>query len=256
VSRPGVQLRIRLTRAPGRTPKHVLRKPLRFPVALGDTFEVTEDAGWEDYETVGAGELSSPRLGPGARGLESFTGETMSCTWDPSWMTYPGQNPGDVREALQDVLRSRSPFYLLALVGPTGHRPEFSGLATMRTLTRTLRHGEPDARYYTIDFRRYREAEVGRRRHVEGGGGNPRLPTHHELKDDDTLESLARRYYGKPNLWKWIARANGIHSWGSRDPIVETHRYHAGDRLLIPKPPGNATDDDDTTQSVGDLTLG
>jgi hypothetical protein len=237
----GIQLRIRLTKVKHLTPKNVLRKPLRFPAVLGDDFEISEDSGWTDYTTIGAGELSSPLLGKGARMLQSFGAETLSMTWDPSWMTYPGQSPGDVRDELTRILRSRAPVQLLAVIGPTGHRPEFSGLVTMRSLSRRLRHGEPDTRYFAMDFRRYREADVERRKHRGGGGGGDGggsndLPTKHRLHSFDTLEGLARDYYGKAKQWRDIGYANGIRNLGSEDEICGLGRFRPGDVITIPKP--------------------
>ena len=244
----GVQLKIRLAPLPGLTSRKTLNGKLYIPVVLGDSFDITEDFRHEDYITP-KGEFSAP-LGAGQSSmLRSFGIDTMTCTWNPRWMTHPNQDPEEVKNNLAKIGRSREPVELLAkLTRHYAGYSDFHGAVTLRTMTRSLRRGEPDSRYFTLDFREFNELVGDRLGHGQGGGGGGgggtqisigeahwQLPTKHKLKGDDSLRSLARLYYQDENRYHRIGDANGLGQWGGNDHIVLTNRYHIGDDIVIPK---------------------
>lgn len=227
-AREGLHARLRAIH--NLTPRQVLRSPLLLPVMIGEELSVEEEYLWEDFGTVGDGEHSSPAPGKSARPQQKFTGETLSLTWDARWLANPGVNPEKLRRELLRIGRERALFDLLILNKPGADFAEFSGYANIRRITRGLKRGESDTRYYTIDFAEYRPMTVGRKKHRFG----PRLPSTHALTKTDTLRSLARELLGNEEKWRMIARANGITKWGGNDPLVDSKRFKVGDRIKIP----------------------
>lgn len=231
-TRPGIRLRLRAI--PGLTPKAILRKPLRLPCVLGPDFEVGEEALHTDFDTVGAGQFSSPAGGRKAPQLKTLSFDALTLTWDAKWLVFPDTTPQEVRRELNEILRSRQPVELFAFLGPHGTGEELRMYATLRGLNRILRHGESDTRYYSLSWKQYRNPVVRRRGR---GGGSKRLPARHKLKSGDTLRSLAKRYYGTRELWLFLASENGIKGWGGETPLVKMNRYEVGDQIKIPVPP-------------------
>lgn len=211
------------------TPRAVLRAPILLPVVIGEEFSIDEEYPWEDFTTVGSGEHSSPSPG-NARPQAKFTGETMSLTWDARWLVNPNLSPEKLRRELLNIGRRRAIFDLLIVNKPRSDFAEFSGYASIRRITRGIKRGEADSRYYTIDFAEYRPMTAARRKHRYGA----RTPTTHALDKNDTLRSLAREFLGNEGYWRNIAQANGITNWGSDDPLVDSKRYKVGDRIKIP----------------------
>ncbi len=63
------------------------------------------------------------------------------------------------------------------------------------------------------------------------------LPARHELDRNDTGNSLSRLYYGSREGALTILWSNGLKKWRPSTKIVASKRYHAGDTIVIPKPP-------------------
>jgi hypothetical protein len=227
-------LRLRLSSIEDVTPRDVLRQPLYIPCVLGPDFEVEEAALHTDFDTVSAGQFSSPAGGKKAPQLKTLSTDILSLTWDAKWLTFPDTTPEEVRAELNAILRSRQPVELFTFIGPHGNGEELRMYATLRSLRRILRHGETDTRYYSLEWKQWRSAVIRRK---GGGGGARRFPVQHKLDEDDTLRSLANRYYGTGELWAFLAAENGIKRWGSEDKLVKMGRYKVGDKIKIPPPP-------------------
>lgn len=224
-------LHVRLRREPGITPKDVLDQPLRFPVVTGQEFTVEEEFGWEEFQSVGAGDFLVPRSGEHAPSLRKWSNEVMTLTWNPRWLARPHVDPAKLIKRLRWIGRHRAPFHMLILQRPNyGMKADYSGLAVLLSLSVITRRGEPDTRYLQMDFSQYRPMTVRRR-------GRSRLPTTHRLTKDDTLRSLAKKYYGSQKHWRAIKRANGIHKWGGANELVKMKRYKRGDWIKIPVEP-------------------
>lgn len=232
--REGLHARFRAVR--GVTPRAVLRAPLILPVVIGDEFTVEEEALWEEFDTVGAGRFAQPAAGDDAPALHTVSGEGMTMTWDPGFLVNPDVHMKVVKKELQRILRKRATFDLLVLNKPRGEFAEFSGLASLRRLSITLKRGEPDTRYLSFDLSSQRLMTAGERGH----GANSNLPTTTTITNDSTLRNLAEHYYGDGSEWRLIAVVNGITSWGSEDDLVKMGRYKVGDRIKIPELPGKS----------------
>lgn len=226
-------LRLRISAIPGRTPKKILQNPLYIPCILGPDFGVEEGALHSEFDTVSAGQFSSPAAGEHAPQLKSLSFDALSLTWDAKWLIYPEVTPAEVREELEAILLSRKPVELFAFLAPGGGREELRMQATLRNLTRILRHGEVDTRYYSLEWKQWRSVSIDR----AGANGYANLPTTHELDKEDTLRSIAAQYYGAGTMWQFLASANGISSWGSEDPLVKMNRFKVGDKIKVPLPP-------------------
>jgi hypothetical protein len=227
----GPGLRVRFARIPHETPKNVLRHPLYLPVTLGD-FTIEEEFEHRDYTTVGAGEFSAPAGGPAtARRLRTTDLETLTIDWHKyaRWLTNPHITPGRAREEINKIARSKRPFEILATIRILdGYPAEVRMFATIRRVTRTLKPGEKDTRYYTLEIKEWRDNSLTRRKAKEG----PRTAT---LFASTTLYDLARIFYGSASMWREIARANGITNWGPSTPLVQSKRFVIGDKLTIPE---------------------
>jgi hypothetical protein len=221
--RPGLHARLR--RVSGLTPRSVLREPLILPVVMGQEFAVEEEALWEEFDTVSAGRFAQPAAGKHGEALRTVNLESLTMTWDPGWLTNPGENPERVIKALKKVLRKRAVFdFLVVQKAPGIGFADFAGHASLRRLALVAPRGEADTRYIRMDISGHRRISANRRRH----GRAEELPTTHQL---------AIHYYGTGEQWRVIAKANGIERWGSETPIVQMGRYKVGDRIKIPEPP-------------------
>lgn len=233
-------LTVRLTALPGLTPKKVLKRPLIFPAVLGD-FEHTEEANFGSYDTVGSGEYSTPAAGPStARKLRTTDIEVLTLEGQPGFLTNPKIAPDDVRDQLYEILRSRRPFDFLATTESLGPKDEPSLStelpmnATLRSITRSLRHGQPQARYYTLSFVEWRDDGVARKSAGGSYGIRIKLPTVHILRVGDTLSSLSKSFYGTYSGATRIANANGLRRWGHSTPLGLLPRFKAGSTIKIP----------------------
>jgi hypothetical protein len=229
-------LRVRLTAIPGLTPKKILREPLRFQVIVSPDWEDTRTALFSDFETVGAGQFSSPAGGDHAPQLRELSFESLTLDWEAKWLVYPETSPEEVREELEAILESRQPVELFAHVGPGGSKVEARMMVTLRAMTRILRHGENDTRYFNLEWKQFRDATMTRK----GGNRYSNLPTQYTLKKDDTLRSIADHFYGVESMWEFLAASNGIKGWGGDDPLVKMGRYKVGDKIKILAPPPSA----------------
>lgn len=232
--RPGLHARFRAVR--GLTPRSVLREPLILPVVIGDEFTVDEEAIWEEFDTVGAGRFAAAAAGKHSEALETISAEAMTMTWDPGFLVNPDTSIEEVKRGLKKILRRHAIFDLLVVNKPHSEFAEFSGFASIRRASVTLKRGEPDTRYLSIDISSHRRMSSRERGHDVASGRRGNLPTTTELTAGMTLRSLAEHYYGSGAEWRLIASANGIQSWGSEDPLVKMGRYKIGDRIKIPAP--------------------
>lgn len=238
-------LHARFRRVSDLTPRSVLRSPFTLPVVIGDEFTVEEEAIWEEFDTVGAGRFAIAAAGEHAPALKTISTEALTMTWDPKWMTAPGQNPRAVLRTLRQIFHKRAVFDLLVVRKPGADFPEFADFASIRRLAITVKRGEPDTRYIQLDLSQHRRISSRRRRH----GKASNLPTTAVLGAADTLRSLALHYYGLESYWRLIAEANGIKNWGGEDPLVGMDRYKVGDRVKIPDRPHRAPADTGGTES-------
>jgi hypothetical protein len=229
-------LRVRLSRIPGETAKGVLRSPVYLPVVLGP-FTVSEEASHFEYDTHRAGQFSVPAQGPKtARSLRDLGLDTLTLDWQASWLDYT--DPRRFMNAVNDVLRARSPVLLLATL-QFGDPEEFRAPVTLRRTTRELRPGEADTRYWTLEVREWRNASLSRR---TADPKNDRLPARHHLTATDTWSSLAQKYHHTSMTWRVIAKKNGLPQWGARTPIVNSTKFKVGDIVTIPKAPPQIAD--------------
>lgn len=225
-------LRVRLRRIPGLTSKDVLRRPLHLPCVIGPEFTQVKTKAHSEWQTVSAGEYSQPIGGKGAPTLDDLSFDSLSLTWDAEWLTNPETGPVEMKRNLERVQESGDPFHLAVFLHPYGRGAEVRGLYTLRSIERRLPRGEPDTRYYTLQFKEFRRAGQVRRtsRRAE------RLPVRHKVQKGDTLRSLANRYYGDGSLWRVIQSVNGIGQWGPEDDLTKIPRFAKKDaKITIPK---------------------
>ena len=94
---------------------------------------------------------------------------------------------------------------------------------------------EPDTYYWQINVSEWRSAKSGRATSAKSSRKpGTTLPTTHKLTPTDTLEGLAKAYYGAYAGWTAIAEANGFRNWGGTTPIMQSKRYKKGGVIKIP----------------------
>lgn len=232
----GPGLRVRFA-ALDTTDKSVLKDPLYLPAVLGD-FTVREESAASTVDTISGGQFTTiPAGGLTARQLRSLDIEALTLDWNPAWLVESGLDPDAVRDELQTLLRLKraGEFEFLAMLKLGRGRPEELRMhGIVSALERTLKHGEPNARYYTLTIA---EARFGSTTRRSVGRPADKLPTTHKLTSHDTLLSLAKKYYGRYDGWRDIRDANSISlRWGQSEPLVKMHRYKVGDKVKIPEP--------------------
>lgn len=205
-----VRLHVRISRIPGVTPKNVLKHPLKLGIVTGD-FDFQDTATWRDFATVSAGERSQPGGGRKTLGRSQRTLSLEVLTqWGGGldWEDEGAASGTRIRQELFKVLHHRSPFRFVATMnepfGASGSELRMN--ATVRSIGKSLRHGQPDSRYLAVDFVEYRGAHVDRRSHDK----SDKLPAKHKVEAGDTLRKLAKHYYKNQGAnWKLIKEANG-----------------------------------------------
>lgn len=241
----GEGVRVRLTRIRGVTAPGVAEEPIWFPAGALNEFVVDEDSNISEYDTVGHGQFAAPAPGrPGRkRRLRVCDIETAAFFGDNAILTARGIDPQALRDELEAVIRSETAVRLLVtlrLPRERGRsiRPEVDMPATVRSIRRTLKHGEALTRYWTVRFVEDRDPTLGRRRY---GGDPPGVQSNrggssvkHRLDGNDTLESLAKRYFKDKSAWRALANAIGMKSWGARTPLVQNARWKVDQPITIP----------------------
>ena len=234
-------LQVRLQRIPGVTPRDVLRKSIIFGVILND-FEWSEAADWRDFTTVSAGQRTQPAGGKGTRGrnLRSLSLEVLT-QWGRKlpFENARGSTGNEIRNELAAITRARAPFRFVATMNRAfdSDPAELRMDATLRSVSRLTRFGEPDSRYLTIEIVEYRSAATERRSRTK----SDKFPIKHKLDADDTLRKLAKRYWkNKGADWNLIKKANGgaggrLKGVGPDEKIVKAGRYKVGDTIVIPE---------------------
>ena len=224
----------------GETPRRILRTSFYLPAIMrgfgwGTSFAHTE------YTTLRDGEFSQPALG--GRGAPDLTTvddmESLTVVWNPEWLAAPEEVWGSVRTRLERIGEAKVPFELMVkprhLRNNVAQRETLLLLVnvTMRSLHVEMREGEPDTLYFTIGLREWRKAGV-----LRLGAGKAQDAQSHVLDDDDTLNSLAMKYFHSYGAADAIARANSITNWGRDTPLKKHPRFkRRGAKVKIPSIP-------------------
>jgi phage tail protein X len=240
-------LRVRFSPIKGFTSRDTIRLDIYLPAVLGE-ITLEEEGAHTDYETIRAGEFSVPRFGDkrSHRMLRTVDVETITLYWKAKWL-HPSSRrgtgwrylgPDAIEDALYRILRSREPVEMLMRIHQIGWDDAIVKMGvTFRSISQTIKPGEADAKYWTISIKEWRKAGLARRVHPGSGYRGVELPIRHRLEEGDTLESLARTYYGNTAGWRKIANENGIVKWGASTPLVESTRFRVGSGLKIPDLP-------------------
>lgn len=253
--RRGDGVRVRLSRIKGETPRQLLTAPFWFPAVVG-SIDFDEQALHTEYDTVSGGRFSQAgrahatltkaqkrsrtRLDE-APFFRTLTLEVMVMDYDMPFMVEQGVRVFEFDRHVRSLLRGHRAFeFLMAL--DLRDNPELHMFATMRSITRSLREGEADTRYFNIAFSEWRDPSIGRRTAGDGRKHGVHLPAAHKLRLHDTLHTLSHEYYGTYEGWRQIAAENGVHV-GQSYELVKLRRYKVGSKITIPKvtfssPPG------------------
>lgn len=234
-------LGVQLNALQGVTDKDVLYSPLVFQCPPLEEFVVEYAHSHGDYDTISDGQYS--RKG----GVQ-----LRQCSFDTLFVDYAlfamtSVNIESITEQLVEVCESGSPFLLTVAhaLPPTGFtkaalttiQPELQMGATLRTLRVTEKAGEGDARYVNVSFTEYRDPVVTAAGKTARSGGKTfpsevligktgagyDLTTRAVIASPTarvTLDRIARHYYGKPEMAKLVAVANGLENWGYTSPLT------------------------------------
>lgn len=232
---------VRFAPIKGITPKAALAGRLWLPGII-DQWDLTEPALHNEYDTLSAGQFSQAAMGPAsARRLRTTTLNTLTMDMDPAWFIARGQDAYGIRASLSEILRHRKAVHLLMYMrpDPASGKPEVDMYCTLRQTTQTIRPGEADTRYVSVDVSEWRDPNSGRlgstsQQHSRSHGNL--LPTLHKLAAGDSLGSLSNTYYGSYAHWRDIRDANGITKrFGEKTAIVTLPgRWKVGANVAIP----------------------
>ena len=230
MSGPG--LKVRLTAIPGVTPRAVLADSIYLPCQLGD-FTVDEEFGHTDYLTA-TGEYSQPEIGGSdSRRLRTTSLETITVDYEAAWVTSPASRmvtSQEVRRALSDIGRSKRAVELVIFT--VDWRDELRMNATLRTMSRSIRGPEADARYTTLAVKEWRENSIDRLNASLPAASE--LPRVHTLTKTDTLYTLADRYGVTSSDWRAIAAANNLSNYPPSALLIKAKGLDEGSKLKIP----------------------
>lgn len=243
-------VRVRFARVPGRTSRATLDEPLYVPAIL-DEFRLEEAAAHVDYETISDGEFSVRRGGEGRskRSLRTSNLEAITVYWPAPWIHPASLSADEVEKALYRIHRAREPVEMLVRLHQIGWDDVIARMrVTFRNVVQVVKHGEADAKYWSIEIKEWRANGVDRR---GPSGRGPTLPTTHRLRATDTLESVSFLFYGSKEGWRAIAAANGLKKWGRATPLVLTKRFKVGSHIRIPKKPPKAQTRSPRRRSTG-----
>lgn len=220
--------RVILAPIAGITPKGLFAG--QFVFQCPPTEDVTENYNYNhnDYSTAFAGDFSRD----GGAQLDEITFSTLwmddgSANHAPSWaLVKRAMSPLVAKEKLVKIQKSGAPFWLMVHQMPLWHRYDVRMYATLRSITSMEKAGEPDARYFSMQFRQWRDARVSTRKKGKGKphGATKKGPrgtavATQALATSDTLYSLATNYYGTATAWSVIAKANGLTNIGPSQPL-------------------------------------
>lgn len=221
----GNGLRVRLRPIPGETHRETLREALRFPAILGG-FGWSEEFRFSSVETIAGGNFTQATRGRSRRTVDDT--ESLFLAYDPEWLTVRGVQPREVHEALIRIGRAKEPVQLMAKM-EGAQQPLVRMPINLLSMAVAMREGEPDTLYYTVRFEESRTLDVERK-------GAAKFPLNHFIDANDTLHSLAQKYYGDVKGWRWIAERNHVNDWGQNTPLVQHKRFKLGAKLVIPEP--------------------
>jgi hypothetical protein len=235
----GRGLRVVMQRLPVTAPG-VLAQPFMFQVAPLD--EYARQYGWDftDYDTVASGYHTRP----GSRQLATISFDSLFVDDDYAFVINKQRpfNPVALADELRAIGDAQTPFQLLA------GQPNLWGVyydtnmaATMRSLRVSEKHGEPDARYFTIGFTEFRglpasQLDAGLLGDLSRSGNRllavlsiPELTAR-----TATLRLISKKYYGTTSLWSAIAKASGLAAPGSVNLRDYYKNYHPQPKITVP----------------------
>lgn len=218
----------------------LLRRPFMFQVPPLEEFPVQHGWDFVDYDTVGDGY----RTRPASTQLTTVSFDSMFVDQDYGFVVNKSRpfNPVQMLEELKAIGDSRTPFQLIA------GQPDLWGVyydlniaATMRSLRRSEKAGEIDARYFTISFTQFRgvsqsQLNAGLQGDLTRSGNQTiasltidQLPANLQ-----TLRAISKKYYGTVTLWSVIARASGSSAPGSANLKAYYKNYSPKPKIVVP----------------------
>lgn len=204
-------VKITLSREPGITPKGFLEVPFRFQAPPDSTLPRSWQYNWTTASTIGQGEQATD----GGKQLDRLSFSTMFLDGPHSFMVWEGTL--DVQRLLAELhalLEEPAPFRLT--IGQTalwGPRPLVNTIAAFTSIEPEQRGGYIGTEYTQVEFiqvRRQRLTETARERPSE-----VEQERRYQLKNDDTLYSIAELCYMKRSAYHTITKANGIAETGA-----------------------------------------
>lgn len=233
----GQGLVIRLAPIKGITPVSALAGRVYLPAHV-DQLDISEQALHNEYDTLSGGHFSQPAMGgASARQFRTTTLSTLTMDWEPSWFVVTRQDPVQIRQAIAEILRAKKAVHLLGFLHPHPlDQPEFDMYCTLRQNTVSLRQGEVDTRYQSVDISEWRDPSVVRRSSSNGSRKKGvQLPTTKAITATDTLQSLSMEFYGTYEFWRDLRDLNGISPrFGQKTVLVSLPgRWKVGYKIKI-----------------------
>lgn len=211
---PGTQ--ITLTREPGVTKKGWLDVPFRFMLPPIDAWSRSAAHNRQTYDVIGADDekvLERPISGQRSRNagaqLRTVTFRTAFMSWTPDWAIWDPdlEDPILAARELEWLSLKGVEFRLRMRNAAMYDHDDVNMLATIISCDVQEQANEPDTRYLDLGFQEVDPTELSRRSRFQKDDAGPWT---HTPDENDTLYSVAERYYKSRALWVVIAQANGI----------------------------------------------
>lgn len=234
-------LRVILRAIPGLTRPGLLQVPFLFQCPPLEDFTEEFAYAHTDFNTAFGGERSRP----GGAALDSWSFSTLVLDDLPSWSFIQSfvPHPILVKRELKHILKTGTPVQLLVHQLPLWDYYDVNSPVTLRSLTSQEKAGEPDARYFAMQFREYRPMAVKARLKGRGAPRGSRRGPHpisvlvRSLPDSrSTLYLLAKHYYGSTSKWRDISavQANGLTSVAPTQDLRVVFRRFPRKKITVP----------------------
>lgn len=239
---------VALSRLSGLTSSSVLQAPFYFQVAPLDSMPQEYAWEWNDFRTIDGSMHSNPqgRTLPSWSFSSFFTDDRTS-----DFLLIRDVHVLTMIRTLKKIGDSMRPFQLQFGQPRLWGTWDVVAAVTMRGLHVEERAGEPDARYFTVTFSEYADADPGKAVAApkpitnaaaasKAGQDHPniivtldsaRLPS-----NGRTFAQIAKHYYGDPSQWYAIARASGLTNISANTDLVVTvgHRKPPP-KIIVPR---------------------
>lgn len=176
---------------------------------------------FEDIEVENLGEVTIFKN----RGLKPFSiSSFFPHFYNPAYCEYPNfPKPQEIINIIENWRDQKEPIRYIV----TGGSVAINVLVNIRNFSIEERFGSIKDVYYSLELKEHRQAGVTRPSSTSVSSSN--LPTTYTVKQNDSLSTISKSFYGTTDQWQKIYNANKS-TIGANYNVIEK-----GMKLVIPK---------------------